>query len=615
MCAYNKINGTYACEHKYLLNDIARDEWGFEGLIMTDWGAMDDRVWALESGLDLEMPYTGSKNDQSIIEAVNYGELDEQVLDHAVSRLLEIVKKHYLNDKFGLDYDVTAHDQLARQAVCESAVLLKNDDKVLPVEKHESIAIIGEFAEKPRFQGAGSSKINPHRITCALETLDNEGISYEYARGYDLAKKDDPKLLIQQAVALAKGKDKVIIYAGLPDEYESEGFDRTTINLPDVQNDLIRKIVEVNPNVIVFLHNGSAVGMPWLDHVKGILLLGLGGQSVGAASVDLMFGKSNPSGKLSETYPILLEDNPSFLQFGERLQTEYRESIYVGYRYYEKASKQVLFPFGHGLSYTEFEYDDLRISKNSIWDNETLKVTFTIRNVGSVKGKEVIQLYVSPPESTLFKPKKELREFCKVTLEPGEEEELTIELGKSAFAYWNTNINDWHVESGIYHILVGSSSRDIRVQTSVEVRSTNEDTPIPDFRKTAPVYYNLSRGALKIPQDQFKQIYGKAFPSQPKEGKRPFTKNSTFFDAHDTLVGKFFINSFRKQLKKFLGQGDQDDPMMLMMESMILDFPLRAFGILGLSNEMVEGMLDLLNRKFFRGIKKMIKSSHPKEEG
>ena len=608
MCAYNKINGFYACEHAELLNHIPRGEWGFKGLIMTDWGAMDDRVWALKSGLDLEMPYAGPANDRKIIEAVRSGMLEENVIDQSANRVLETVHKIGKNKIFGRPFSIGVHDQLARRAVCESAVLLKNDG-ILPIESGKSIAIIGEFAEKPHYQGAGSSKINPFKITNALDAFENEKIAYAYCRGYDLQKKDDPDQLIAEAVSAAKNNDAVLIFAGLPEEDESEGYDRENIDLPEVQNKLIEEVAKVNRNIAVVLHNGSAVQMPWIDKVNAVLLLGLGGQCVGAAAVDLLFGRANPSGKLSETYPLELQDNPSYLHFGKRQSTEYRESIYVGYRYYEKAKKPVLFPFGHGLSYTQFEYNNLSVSKDFMQEDENVKISFLVKNTGKSAGKEIAQLYISAPQSTLFKPEKELRDFAKVSLEPGEEKSVIFELNKRSFAYWNVIINDWHVESGIYKILIGSSSQDIRLAKEIKVRSTQEKVSVPDYRETAPKYYDLKNEILDIPLEQFEVLYGKKIPQLDSKPRRPFTLQSTLFDAQGTLVGKILLFILRRLIKKFVGTGSNDDDSMLqMIERMLLDFPFRSFGMMGFSEEIIEGILDLLNHKYFKGIRLIIKA-------
>ena len=602
MCAYNKVNGTYMCENERLLSAIPRGEWGFSGVFVTDWGAMDDRVWALQAGLDLEMPYSGAERDQAIIAAVESGELDKAVLDQAVLRILELQEKYQANTRIGQPYDIAAHDALARRAVGESAVLLKNEG-ILPVKPGSSLAVIGEFAKTPRYQGAGSSKINPHKITSALETLQAEGVPFEYSPGYDLSNIENAEALIAQAVETAQGKDVVLVYAGLPDEYESEGFDRAHLDLPDEHNTLIERLAAVNPNLVVVLHGGSAVRLPWLDKVKAVLLLGLGGQCVGAASVDLLFGQINPSGKLSETYPLALEDTPAYTQFGQRLTTQYRESVYVGYRYYDRAHKEVLFPFGYGLSYTQFEYSDLKLSHSNLQDTEPLTVSLKVKNTGSCAGKEVVQIYVAPPASRLFKPEQELREFGKIFLQPGEEKEISFQLGKRAFAYWNVNLNDWHVESGTYQVLVGSSSRDIRLKGEVAVQSTAGEVEVPAYQDTSPMYYNLPQGTLVISQEQFEALCGFKMPPDERDPRAPFTVNSTLGDARHTAVGKFLYNMFQKKMVEMINtEAGVDKSMSRMIEAMLGDFPLRAFSMSGMPFAMIEGMVALLNKKYLKAM-------------
>jgi beta-glucosidase len=346
-----------------------------------------------------------------------------------------------------------------------------------------------------------------------------------------------------------------------------------------------------------------------LAKVKGVLLLGLGGQCVGAASVDLLFGKANPSGKLSETYPREMADTPAYAQFGARLTTQYRESIYVGYRYYDKARKEVLFPFGYGLSYTEFEYSELKLSRTSIRDDETLSVSLKVKNVGSWAGKEVVQIYVAPPDSRLFKPEKELREFGKLSLQPGEEKEISFELGKRAFAYWNVNLKDWHVESGAYQVLAGSSSRDIRLSAEVAVQSSAGDVAAPCYQETAPMYTQLSEGELNIPVEQFEALCGRKMPSAEPDPRAPFTLNSTLGDARNTAAGKFLINMFRKKMGEMVsGEGEADKSMMRMMEAMLQDMPLRAFSMSGMPFAMIEGIVLVLNKKYFKAIRMFIQA-------
>lgn len=600
MCSYNKVNGTYMCENEALLTSVTRSEWAFEGLFITDWGAMDDRIWALKAGMDLEMPYSGPTRDEQIVSAVRSNALSETVLNKTVLRLLSLIKKYQASDRIGEHYDIATHDSFARKAASESAVLLKNQG-ILPLQENASLAVIGEFAKTPRYQGAGSSKINPHKITSALETLDELAIDYEYACGYDLTGKIDPGNLIQAIAEITAQKEIVLVFAGLPDASESEGFDRTDIDLPKEQNDLIQKLAGVNPNLVVILHTGSAVRMPWLDQVKAVLLMGLGGQCVGAAAVDLLFGKVNPSGKLSETYPLALSDIPAYQYFGHRLKTEYRESIYVGYRYYEKAAKNVRFPFGYGLSYTRFDYSDLSLSRSTMQDDQLLEVKLKVKNTGESDGKEVVQVYVAAPPSRIFKPIKELREFAKISLKAGQEKEVVFELGKRAFAYWNVNLKDWHVESGVYQILVGSSSQDIHLQAEVEVLSTTPEVNVPNYLAEAPAYYNLAGEILDIPPTQFEALYGGAVPNQ--ERLTPFTSNSTLKDTRGTCVGKLLLKIFNKKIKEMTRAEDsQDESMQRMIIAMVYDMPFRSFSMSGMSHPMIESIINLLNKKFIKGL-------------
>ncbi|PTV93626.1 beta-glucosidase [Halanaerobium saccharolyticum] len=476
MCAYNQVNGTHASENKYLLTDVLKEEWGHEGFVVSDWGAVNYRDKGIAAGLELEMPSSHGDGKKAIVEAVENGSLSEESLDRAAERMLKIIFKAVENDRDDLNYSKDEHHQLAREIAADSMVLLKNEESILPLAEDEKLGVVGSFAKKPRFQGGGSSNINPYQVDNAYAELEKyTDQKLAYAEGYSLESDEDDVKLIAKAKELAEKVDKVIIFAGLPDRYESEGYDRDTLEIPPNQNRLIEEVAEVNKNAIVVLSNGSPITMPWLNNVKGVLEGYLTGQAGGGAAADILFGHVNPSGKLAETFPQKLSDNPSYLFFpGEKDKVEYREGIFVGYRYYDSKEIEPLFPFGYGLSYTDFEYSDLKIKKNEITDQETLNLSLKVKNTGDIYGKEIIQLYVSDPESTVIKPEKELKEFAKVELEPGQEKIVEFELAKRAFAYYNTEIDDWYVESGEYDILVGASSRDIRLKETVRVESTVE---------------------------------------------------------------------------------------------------------------------------------------------
>jgi beta-glucosidase len=475
MCSYNKVNGEYASENKSLLTDILRDEWGFEGFVVSDWGAVDERVNGLEAGLELEMPPSHGLGDNKIIQAVQNGKLSLETLDRAVERLLKIIFKVVDNKKESATYDKEVHHQLAREVARESMVLLKNEDHILPLKKEGTIAVIGEFAQSPRFQGGGSSHVNPTKLESIFEEIVKEAPDARvlYAQGYELKNDLIDEKLITEAKEAATQSDVAVLFVGLPERYESEGYDREHLRIPENHQMLIQAVAEVQPNVVVVLSNGAPIEMPWLGKVKGLLEAYLGGQALGGAIADLLFGNESPSGKLAETFPKELRHNPSYLNFpGEGDKVEYKEGIFVGYRYYDAKAIEPLFPFGYGLSYTSFEYSSLKIDKDVMDDTETVKVSFTVKNTGEVAGKEIVQLYVRDIESTVIRPEKELKGFEKVELQPGEEKEVIINLDKRAFAYYNVDIQDWYVESGQFEILVGKSSAEILLTGRIQVNST-----------------------------------------------------------------------------------------------------------------------------------------------
>ena len=503
MCSYNRINGVYSCENDWLLNKVLRDEWGFEGLVMTDWGAMDERVPSLKAGLDLEMPDCHGETDKLIVKAVQSGELEESVLDTAVERILTMVDK-YLTARKDIDpasmvhplpssaergYDVAAHHALARTTAEQSAVLLKNED-ILPLQKDKKIAFIGEFAKVPRIQGGGSSHINNTSIESALDAA---GDSVSYAQGFHIDEETTDETLLQEAITLAKESDVAFIFAGLPDSFESEGFDRTHLNMPANQNELIARISEVQPNVVVVLHSGSPIAMPWLDKVAGVLQMYLAGQASGGAAVNLLFGDATPCGKLAETFPLHLEDNPSYLNFpGNREKVCYQEGVFIGYRYYDKKKMDVLFPFGYGLSYTDFTYSNMKVTVNGknaadvdvIKETDEIVVSADITNTGNCDGAEIVQLYIKNPVVYEIRPEKELRDFAKVFLKAGETKTVTFMLNARAFSYYETRIHDWYAESGDYEILLASSSRDIRLQYTVSITGSKKIPFVADYVTT-----------------------------------------------------------------------------------------------------------------------------------
>lgn len=511
MCSYNRINGTYSCENDWLLNKVLRDEWGFKGLVMTDWGAMNDRVKSLNAGLDLEMPDCHGETDKQIVKAVQNGTVSMEVLDKTVERILTIVDRYYSNKKENFTYDKDSHHALAKKVAENSAVLLKNDN-ILPLKPEQKTAIIGAFAEVPRIQGGGSSHINCFRVESALDALkDNDNISY--SKGYDIEKDEINDELVSQAVSAAKAADTAVIFAGLPDSFESEGFDRTHLNMPECQNHLIHEICKVQPNTVVVLHNGSPVCMPWLSEVKGVLEMYLAGQASGAAAADILYGRVNPSGKLAETFPLRAEDSPCYLNFpGTRNEVHYNEGIFIGYRYYDKRKMDVLFPFGYGLSYTTFHYDNAKLivdgqsvssaavntaSGNDInvipaisaKPEDKIQISVDITNTGDREGQEIVQLYVKNAVCEEIRPDQELRNFAKVSLQPGETKTIVFDLDERAFAYYNTQIHDWYAPSGDYEILISASSRDVRQKLILRLEN-NQKLPfmVTDISSCGDVY-------------------------------------------------------------------------------------------------------------------------------
>ena len=600
MNSYNRLNGTYAAENKWLLTDVLRDDWGYEGVVITDWGAENERVPGLIAGQEIEMPTSSGIGTKLIVDAVNNGELDVAVLDAAVDKIIELTKKAEPVLGGAYTYDSDAHHQLAREIASQCMVLMKNDNNILPLKKDAKVALIGEMAHTPRYQGAGSSLINPIRLDNAYQTMKDMGISLTFSKGYELKKCKAKKAmdLILDAKAKAKEADVAVVFVGLTDEYETEGADRHHLSIPPMHNTLVEEVLKVNPNTVVVLSGGAAVELPWADKVPAILNMFLTGQAGGSAVCDILFGDVNPSGKLSETYPLALSDNSSYNYFpGTTVSVEHRESVYVGYKYYDTANKEVAFPFGFGLSYTTFEYSDLKVSADNIKDTDTVTVSFKVKNTGDVDGAEVAQLYVSDVESTIYRPVKELKGFKKVFLKAGEEKEIEIVLDKRAFAYYNVNINDWHVESGEFKILVGASSRDIKLEASINVESTVE-AEIPDYKTTAPCYYGAD--IMNVSADAFKAIYGKELPPSERDKNAPFTVLNTIEDSQDSKWG----GRIYRLLIKLLGADTMAGAVATQLP--IKNFISMSFGLF--SPEMAEGLILIIHDdKLGKGLKIILK--------
>lgn len=497
MASYNRVNGEHVTESRFLLTEILREEWGFEGFVVSDWGASNNRAAGVEAGMDLEMPGCNGITDEQLVRAVQEGRLKEEVLDQAAGRILEKVIQ-YQTEPTGKDFAREEHHNLAVEAAAESAVLLKNEGQLLPLEEGKKVVFVGRFAEAPRFQGGGSACVTPFKLTNARKEAEGiNGVSYVpgFTEEGDCVNEEWQK----EAVQAALEADAAVIFAGLPEVFESESYDRPDMKLPSCQNQLIDAICSVQSNVVVVLYSGSAVEMPWADKVSSILQMHTGGQGTGEAVVSLLFGKKNPCGKLAETYPVRLQDVPSYLNFpGDGKTVRYQEGIFVGYRYYDAKEMEVLFPFGHGLSYTTFSYDNLRVSKSVIHEDDILEVSVDITNTGSRFGKEAVQLYVSDhtdqqdkkwevnkqvnvfvqeKEGTDARPPKELKGFAKVALQPGETKTVVLKLDRRSFAWYSEERKDWYVRGGRYSIQIGASSRDIR--GIVDVYMDKEEKKVP----------------------------------------------------------------------------------------------------------------------------------------
>lgn len=585
MCAYNKINGIHASDNKKLLTDILREEWGFDGMVVTDWGALYNRIDAYRAGCDLNMPGGSKYMEKATINAVKCGDLDEALIDKAVERILKLVERGSAIKPCEVDFD--AHHSLAKEIAIEGAVLLKNDEKLLPINECDT-AIIGYMIDHIRYQGSGSSHINPTRIVNPVDAM-SEAKHLSVGDSHGNVTKEE----IEAAVRLAKSKKNAVVVIGLPDSYESEAFDRDHLRLPEGYLSLASAVAETNPNTAVVLLGGSVMEIPFADKVKAILYMGLPGQAGGEAMADLLFGRANPSGKLTESWPLIYSDVVSRDTFGVR-DPEYRESIYVGYRYYDKANKEVRYPFGHGLSYTSFAYKNLSVSEK--------EVTVEIENVGGVKGKEVVQLYIAPKTKGIFRPVRELKGFEKVELMPGEAKTVTFTLDDRSFAIW---ADGWRIPVGEYMIEVGSSSRDIRLSDSLTLEGNN--IPAPQWQKGS--WYESPVGLPS--RDGWEKLMGRAVPESRELQKGEFTMDSSCMEMkdHSFMMKIQYKVTEAIVAKSFGGKRDMTDPAYKMMILSATDCPMRS-AVISSSGTMPEsvakGMLLMANGKFLKGILAMM---------
>ncbi len=581
MCAYPKINGVHCSDNKGLLTDILRDEWGFDGMVVTDWGGMNDRIESFKAGCDLSMPGGSDYMEKEALVAVREGTLSEKCVNNSAARVLKLVFRaaETLKEKTNCDYK--SHHELAKKAAVEAAVLLKNEDNILPLRKNDKIAVIGAMAKQMRYQGAGSSHINPTKLSNPLDQLSNA----LYASGCD-DKGESTDALIAEAIETAKKADVVVIFAGLPEKYESEGFDRDDMKMPQGHIRMIEEVSAVNPNTVVVLLCGSVVECPWADSVKAILYMGLPGQAGGEAIVDLLYGKVSPSGKLTESWPYTYGDVASSEIYDKTEDALYQEGIYVGYRYYEKANVPVRWPFGFGLSYTSFAYTNLEIKDKM--------VSVTITNTGDCAGGEVVQLYVVAPQKGIHRPIRELKQFTKVYLQPHESKRVSLELSDRSFAVWQ---DGWKIPSGTYTIQVAGLSEQIDIN--------GEILEVADDQKG--LWYETCVG--KPNQKDWETMLGKKYVA-PVLKKGCFTMDNTVIEMKDySLIMKIMFKAVEATIAKgFGGKKDYENPDFRMLMNSSAGSPLRTMQISGgMKGGVLPGMLEMANGHFFRGIWKMIK--------
>ncbi len=584
MCSYNKINGTHASDNKELLTDILRGEWGFDGVVVTDWGALNDRMEAFRAGCDLNMPGGSDYMNSAALEAVKNGELDEKLIDTAVERILRMVEQGEKIEKCDVDFD--AHHALSRKIATEGAVLLKNDDNILPLSESDFV-LIGSMAKNIRYQGSGSSHINPTKLSSICDAMPNVAFCDAGNELGDLKPEE-----IAAAVSMAKEKKAAVIVVGLPDSYESEAFDREHMRMPEGYVGLVDAVSEVNPNTVVVLLGGSVMELPFADRVKAILYMGLPGQAGGEAVADLLCGRANPSGKLTESWPVSYTDVICRDTFGVR-DPEYQESVYVGYRYYDKANKIVRYPFGHGLSYTSFEYSNLEINGRN--------VNLSIKNTGNLEGSEVVQLYVAPKTKGIFRPERELRGFEKIHLLPGESKNVSFTLDDRSFAVWNKG---WRVPAGEYVIEIGSSSRDIRLSEKITV--AGEDVK-SNCRNS---WYHTLLG--KPTREEWERLMGHSVPLsvEPKKGKFTMDNSCMEMKDHSFMMNIQYLVTKSIVSKGIEGKKDMSNPTYKMMITSAVDCPMRAAVINSggmMAESLARGMVLMANGRLVKGILAMMK--------
>lgn len=591
MTSYNEVNGEYANENSHLLLDILRGEWGYDGMVVTDWGGSNNHVKGIKCRSNLEMPNPGLDSARQVIAAIENGTLTKAELDLCVDDLLDAILETTEAAKgHSTEFDIEGHHALAREAASQCAVLLKNEGKILPLAEGTKVAVIGDFAFKPRYQGAGSSMVNTTKLESFIEIAQESSALEIVASSAGYRRNGDPdEALKNEAVEAAKQADVVLYFFGLDEMSESEGLDRQHMKLPKVQLELLKALADANPNIVGILSGGSSIEMDWDTDLKAVLHGYLTGQAGGGAVYDIITGAVNPSGKLAETYPVAYEDTPAFKYYPAKERTsEYREGLYIGYRYFDTAHVPVKYPFGYGLSYTTFEYTDLKVNADG--------ATFKITNTGKLDGAEIAQLYISLPGAEVFRPEKELKGFAKVFLKAGETKTVTIAFNDMTFRYWNVEDEAWAVEGGIYKILVGSSSADIRLAADLSVAGVGSGNPYD--RKKVPAYY--SGDITRVPDGQFETILGRPIPDG--SWTRDLTENDAICQLKNSKswICRRVYGVLERKKKKAEAAGKPDLNVLF-----IYNMPFRAIGKMtggAVSQEMVEGMVKVVNGHFFGGI-------------
>lgn len=604
MTAYNKVNGEYANQNLHLLQDILYGEWDFNGVAVTDWGGNVDRVKGLIAGNQLEMPSANGMTDRDIVEAVKSGELDEALLDERVNSLLELLYDTLPAMRNGKHYTDEEHNAAARDAARRSIVLLKNDGGLLPLGSGKRVAVIGDFAQAPRYQGAGSSLINPTMLENALDELQKTEMNIiGFEKGFKRLGGKSAALL-SRAVKLAQSADVAVLFLGLDEGGEAEGLDRENIRLRENQLELLDAVRRVCENVVVVLSCGASVETPWSQKADAILHGYLGGQAGGGAIADVLTGAYAPSGKLAESYPVKYEDTPSAPWYpGKETTSEHRESIFVGYRYFDTAKKELAYPFGFGLSYTSFEYSNLFVTKNA--------ASFTIRNTGAVRGEEIAQVYVSKPNSAVFRAEKELKGFAKLALEPGEEKAVSVTLDDHAFKYFNVSQNAWVTESGQYRILVGASSRDIRLEAKLEL--IGDTALLPYDESLLPHYFSAS--AHDVTDAEFEVLLGRKLPPSVLDKSKPLGYNDTIEQGrYKRGFGRFLYNVIMLVRKFYLlcGKPIQANNIMFALNLPYRHLARMTGGIIDMA--MLDGILVMANGSFWKGLAQVHRASRAKKK-